>query len=89
MIGTTLFATAAGSLPMEGPKAPSPPATGPAFRLVETAFASFNLQSAQGVADTLQRENACGDITFFFLHKNCSTLRKRHFGHIHLRPTPL
>lgn len=89
IIGITLFATAAGSLSMEGAKAPAPPATGPASKLVEMAFASLNLQSAKGVADTQQRENACGDITFFFLHKSCSTLRKRHFGRIHRPSMPL
>lgn len=88
IIGIAIFLTAAGSLSMEGAKASQPAATSRASKLVETAFASFNLQSAKAGAVTLQRNNACGDITFLFLHRSCSKLRKVHFGRNHRPSTP-
>ena len=88
IIGTAIFATIAGSLSMEGANASPPPATGRASQRVETAFASFNLQPAQTGADTPQKENACRDITFFFLHASCSTPGRRQLGRIHRSSAP-
>jgi hypothetical protein len=82
IVGIASFATAAGSLSMEGAKASPSPAMVRSSQQVETAFASFSLQSAESSSATPQRDNACGDITSFFLHESCSTLHKRRFARV-------
>lgn len=81
MIAIAAFATTAGSLSIDGAKASQSPPAGRASKLVEAAFASFNIQSAKAGAVTLEKKDVCRDVTYYFLH--CSTPRKSHFGRTH------